>query len=229
MECSRGAALKSGTALTLLLLSWPSVAHTQWAVEGFLGTAASAPSSLTIYQAGQPTLQFTAHYETRPADPWIYYAMRVSYWWDRWGGMAGMIHHKIYLTNNPPEVQMFRVTNGYNLLGFGPGYRMQEWTLFGTVGPVLSNPASTVRDLEDNNNGGVFATDNYVNGFNLQLGVNRRFYIPSWAFVTADFRLSAAWADMEVATGHADTPNYAAHFLLGIGLGKRRKGKTTSH
>jgi hypothetical protein len=208
--------------VALMLASRPAPARAQWALEGFLGSAANAPSTLTIEQVGQPSLSFTAHYATKPAEPWIYYAFRISYWWGRWGGMAGIVHHKIYLENNPPEVQEFRVTNGYNLVGIGPGYLAGPWTLFGTVGPVLSNPASTVRGLSDTNNGGVFATDNYLNGFNLQLGVNRRFYLFSWGFVTTDLRVSAAWADMEIANGTADTPNYAVHLLVGLGAGARR-------
>ena len=180
---ARRALIRLGALLALLLALRPPAARAQWAVEGFLGSAASAHSTLTIEQAGQPTLSFTAHYATKPTEPWIYYAFRISHWWGRWGGMAGVVHHKIYLENNPPEVQAFKVTNGYNLVGVGPGYLAGHWTLFGTVGPVLSNPASTVRGLSDTNNGGVFATDNYLNGFNVQLGVNRRFYLFSWGFV----------------------------------------------
>lgn len=214
--------------LAVVLASRPTAARAQWAVEGFLGSAANAHSTLTIEQAGQPTLSFTAHYATKPTEPWVYYAFRISRWWGRWGGMAGVVHHKIYLENNPPEVQAFKVTNGYNLVGIGPGYLAGNWTLFGTVGPVLSNPASTVRGLTDSNNGGVFATDNYLNGFNLQIGVNRRFYLFSWGFVTTDLRVSAAWADMEIADGTADTPNYAVHLLVGLGAGAKRDRPTSS-
>ena len=41
-------------------------------------------------------------------------------------------------------------------------------------------------------------------------------------FVSADLRGSIGWARVNVANGDADVPNYALHFLLGIGLGKPR-------
>ncbi|TFG89678.1 MAG: hypothetical protein E4H17_00145, partial [Gemmatimonadales bacterium] len=158
-----------------LLAARPNAAHAQWAVEGFLGNSVSAPSTLTIQQIGQPTLRFTAHYVTRATEPSIYYATRISHWWGRWGGFLGFVHHKIYLTNNPPEVQDFKVTFGYNLVGIGAGYLVNGWSLLGSVGPVVSNPASTVRGRSLNHEGGLFSTGNYINGFNLQVGVNRRF------------------------------------------------------
>jgi len=197
-------------------------AHAQWALEGFLGTSISAHSPLTIRQAGYPTLKFTADYATRPTDPSIYYAVRLSRWWTRWGGVAGYVHQKIYLTNNPPEVQSFKVTYGYNLVGVGAGYLTHGWAFIGTIGPVVSNPASTIRGLEFQHEGGIFGTGNHVGGFNLQVGANRRFRFAGWGFATADLRLSAAWTEVPVADGSADTPNYAVHFLLGLGVGKRR-------
>jgi len=196
----------------------------QWALEGFLGSSISAHSPLTIEQAGQPTLRFTAHYATRPTEPSIYYAVRVSRWWTQWGAVLGYVHQKIYLTNNPPEVESFKVTYGYNLTGIGAGYLTGGWTLFGTVGPVVANPASTVRGKTQEHEDGIFGSGNHVGGVNLQAGVNRRFRFAGWGFGSADLRLSAAWTDVPIAEGTANTPNYAVHFLVGIGVGKRRTG-----
>lgn len=207
-----------------LLTSQPSAARAQWAVEAFFGSAASAPSPLTIHQAGEPDLRFTAHYATRPTEPSVYYAVRFSHWWGRWGGFVGFVHHKLYLTNTSPEVEFFRVTYGYNLGGVGVGYLSRGWTMFGSVGPVVSNPASTVRGMPYVHEGGIFSSGNYIDGFNVQLGVNRRVYLFKWGFLTADARVSAAWASMPIAQGSASTPNYAFHLLVGIGAGKKRVG-----
>ena len=206
-----------------LLLTLPVPARAQLALEAFLGTSFSAPSNLTIRQAGEPDLSFTAHYVTRPTEPSIYYAVRLSWWWgDRWGVFMGYIHHKIYLTNPPPEVQFFQVTYGYNLGGIGAMYRAGDWNLLASVGPVVSNPSSEVRGLRFDHQGGILGTGNDLDGVNLQLGVNRRLRFWKSAFFTADVRLSAAWSQVKVATGNADTPNYALHLLLGIGFGKKR-------
>ncbi len=215
---------RTGLLLALLLTVRPSAASAQWAVEGFLGTSFSAHSPLTIYQAGEPTLHITADYATNPSRAWIYYAFRVSRWWGRWGGTAGFIHQKVYLQNPPPEVQEFRVTNGYNLLGIGAGYLTHGWSFIGAVGPVIANPVNTVRDLDLPDNGGGFGTGYYLSGFDLQLGVNRRFYLVDRAFLTVDVTGTAAWASVDVVDGHADTPNYALHLLFGLGWGAHRAG-----
>ena len=217
--------LRCAAIVATLLVARPCLAHAQWALEGFLGTSISAHSPLTIRQAGYPTLKFTADYATRPTDPSIYYAVRLSRWWTRWGGVAGYVHQKLYLTNNPPEVQSFKVTYGYNLVGIGAGYLTRGWAFIGTVGPVVSNPASEVRGIEFQHEGGIFGSGNHVGGFNLQVGANRRFRFAGWGFATADLRLSAAWTDVPVAEGNADVPNYAIHLLLGVGVGKRRPGR----
>lgn len=220
--------LRTGMLVLVLLASRAPAARAQWAVEGFLGTSASAHSPLTIYQAGQPTLDFTAHYATEPSRAWIYYAFRLSRWWGQWGATAGFVHQKVYLTNPPPEVQQFRVTNGYNLLALGAGYLTHGWSLLGSIGPVIGNPVNTVRGLTLPDNGGFLGTGYYLSGFNIQVGVNRRFYVVGSAFLTADLRFSAAWASVDVVDGHATTPNYALHFLVGVGGGKRREGTQTA-
>lgn len=211
----------------LLLTASPTSARAQWAAEGFLGTSYSAHTPLTIYQSGQPTLHLTADYATNPTRAWIYYAFRVSHWWGRWGGTAGFIHQKVYLTNPPPEVQEFRVTNGYNLLSVGAGYLSHGWSVIGTVGPVIANPANTVRNLQLPDNGGGFGTGYYLSGFNVQLGINRRVYLVDRAFLTFDVTGTAAWASVDVVNGHANTPNYALNLLFGLGWGPRRPGATT--
>ena len=213
-------------ALGLLALS-PTVVHGQWAVEAFLGTAQSAPSRLTIRQAGEPTLSFTARYATRPINDAPYYAIRVSRWWrSGWGLFADNLHHKLYLENNPPEVQEFEVTYGYNFLALGPAWRSGEWSVLAGTGPVLTNPTSTIRGLEKAHVGGFFGLGYYVDGAHVQLGVNRRFHVARWAFISADLRASAAWARVDVAEGTADVPNYAIHLLVGVGAGNKRETRS---
>jgi hypothetical protein len=210
-------------ALTLLLMP-PGALHAQWAVEAFLGTAASAPSTLVIRQAGEPDIRFTAHYATRPfkSSSAPYYGLRVSHWWGRWGGFFDDLHHKLYLTNNPPEVGTFEVTYGYNLFSLGAGYRVGHWSFLAGAGPVVTNPTSEVRGEWKLHSGGIFGSGYYVDGMQVQLGVNRRLRLVGVLFLSADLRGSIGWANVDIANGNADVPNYALHFLLGVGLGKPR-------
>lgn len=194
----------------------------QWAVEGLLGTAVSANSPLTIRQDGYPTLQVDAHWDTRPFAPTIYYAIRVSRWWGNTGIFLDNLHHKLYLANPTPEVQDFRITHGYNLLAIGPAFRRGQWSVMLGAGPVITSPASIVRGQRKEYGGGLLGTEYFVDGVHLQAGVNRRIHLTQAFFLSADFRLSAGWAEVNVASGTADVPNYAVHFLLGAGLGNRR-------
>lgn len=195
----------------------------QFAVEGFLGSAASAHTDLTIRQAGFPDLSLNARYETRPFDDAPYYALRLSYWFGRWGVMAEDLHHKLYLANTTPQVRRFNVTYGYNLLGVGPMYRLGEWALVGAAGIVLTNPSNIVRGQKVNHEGGILGLGYYVDGVHVSAGVNRRVHLSGSVFLTADVRVSAGWADVKVVDGSADVPNLALHFLLGAGFGKRRR------
>ncbi len=210
-------------AVTLLLML-PTAAQAQWAVEAFLGTAFSAPSNLTIRQAGEPDISFTAHYATKPfkSSSAPYYGFRVSRWWNRWGAFFDDLHHKLYLTNNPAEVEKFEITYGYNLFSLGAGYRVGHWSFLAGAGPVVTNPTSIVRGDFKPHEGGIFGSGYYFDGAQVQLGVNRRFRVVGVFFVSADVRGSFGWARVDVVNGNADVPNYAVHFLLGVGVGKRR-------
>ena len=107
--------------VALVLVTRP--AHAQVEFQAFLGSSVSAPSPLTITQAGQPDLHFTAHWATRPwLDTW-YYAGRIGLWRGDRGWLLDFTHHKIYLTNGPAEVQRFRITNGMNMITVSRGFR----------------------------------------------------------------------------------------------------------
>jgi hypothetical protein len=209
------------TALLLTVPTGPLAA--QFAVEGFLGSALSAHTDLSIRQAGFPDLVLNARYETRPLDDAPYYALRLSHWFGRWGVLVEDLHHKLYLANTTPQVRRFNVTYGYNLLGLGPMYRMGEWALVGAAGMIVTNPSNIVRGQKVNHEGGILGLGYYVDGVHLSAGINRRVHLGSRVFLTADLRLSAGWAEVKVVDGSADVPNLALHALVGAGFGKRRR------
>ena len=208
--------------LLALLSAATSRADAQWGVEVFTGTAYSAHSNLLIRQSGYPDLSFTAHYDTRPFHQAPYYGLRISRWSGQWGVFFDDLHHKLYLSNNPPEVQKFQVTYGYNLFALGAGYRVGEWSFLAGAGPVISNPTSTVRGLSKEHEGGIFGSGYYLDGLHAQAAVNRRIQLLNWLFLTADVRFSAGWARVDVVNGDADVPNYALHLLVGMGVGNKR-------
>jgi hypothetical protein len=208
--------------IAALLAGARPAAAAVWSLEAFLGTSFSAHSKLTVRQEGEPVLEHTAHWETRPFNDSPYYALRLARWGERWGLHLDLLHHKIYLDNPTPEIQKFEITYGYNLVSIAPAWRSGAWTLFVGVGPVLTNPSSIIRNQERRHEGGLLGTGYHVDGVHAQLGVNRRFRVGDTFFLTADLRGSAAWANVDVAGGEADVPNYAVHLLIGIGLGSPR-------
>ncbi len=220
---SRSTVPCSTVLLSLLLLLLSTPAQAQWAFEVFFGSSVSANSPLTIRQNGYPAIHIDAQWDTRPFEPSIYFAHRLIRWWGNTGFLLDNVHHKLYLANPTVDVPEFHVTYGYNLVSLGPAFRRGEWSLITGAGPVFTNPASIVRGQREHHEGGFLGTGYFLDGAQVQVGLNRRLHLMNAVFVTTDVRLSAAWARVDVANGKADVPNYAVHFMIGMGVGNRRK------
>ncbi len=195
----------------------------QWAVEAFLGNSWSAPTDMTIRQQGYPDLRFRAHWETHPFQDAWYYAGRLSRWSGRSGWFVDVTHHKTYLENPPPEVQVFKITFGYNQFTVGKLWRRGDWAVSLGAGPVVTNAYSIVRNLERPRQGGTFGRGYELTGVTTQLGLNRRLVHAGPVFLSADTRLSVSWVRVPVVNGSADVPNIALHVHLGAGLGNPRR------
>ena len=195
----------------------PASAAAQIELQAFLGSAVSAPSPLSIHQEGQPNLRFTAHWATRPfLDTW-YYAGRIGLWKGNRGWLLDFTHHKIYLTNPPPEVQRFRITNGMNIFTLSRGFRRGRLTYALGAGPVITYPRNTVRgDKLDEDRG--FLSGYYLSGGSLMASVTRRFPLMTGFFLSLDSRLSASYVRVPVVHGHAGVPNVALHVHAGLGF-----------
>jgi hypothetical protein len=200
------------------LLLAPQVAQAQVEFQAFFGSSVSAPSPLTITQAGQPDLHFTAHWATRPwLDTW-YYAGRIGFWRGDRGWLLDFTHHKIYLTNGPAEVQKFRITNGMNMITVSRGFRRGPLSFAFGAGPVVTFPRNRVRGqiLES---GRGFWGGYFLSGGHLMASATRSFPLVAGLFLSLDARGSAAYVRIPVAQGHANVPNLALHFHAGIGYG----------
>jgi hypothetical protein len=199
----------------------PASAAAQIELQAFLGSAVSAPSPLSIHQEGQPDLHLTAHWATRPfLDTW-YYAGRIGLWKGNRGWLLDFTHHKIYLTNPPPEVQRFRITNGMNIFTVSRGFRRGKLTYAVGAGPVITYPRNTVRgDQLDEDRG--FLSGYYLSGGSLMASVTRRFPLTTGFFLSLDSRLSASYVRVPVVHGHAGVPNVALHVHAGLGFQPER-------
>jgi hypothetical protein len=206
--------------LLLILLGLagrPTRALAQIELQAFLGSSVSAPSPLSISQRGQPDLDFTAHWATRPwLDTW-YYAGRVGLWKGDRGWLFDFIHHKMYLNNNPPEVQKFRITNGMNMIVLSRGFRRGKLSYAVGAGPVITYPINRVRG-EKLESGRGFLGGYFLSGGTIMGSVTRRFPLTAGFFLGLDSRVSATYVRVPVAGGHASVPNLALHVHAGLGF-----------
>jgi hypothetical protein len=209
-----------------VLAGRPAAVRAQVELQGFFGSSVSLPTPLTITQAGEPDLHFTAHWATRPfLDTW-YYGGRIGVWSGNRGWLFDFTHHKIYLTNGPAEVQKFRITNGMNLFTVSRGFRRGRFSYAVGAGPVITYPINRVRDRRLTGERG-FWGGYFLSGANLMASATRQIPLTAGVFFSLDGRLSASYVRVPVAGGHASVPNVALHLHAGLGysIGKA-EGRT---
>lgn len=216
----RGLGLASLALLASLAPRFAQGAEGEWSAQLLVGGALNLPTPLTIRQAGQPDLRFTARYSSRPFTPPIYYGVQVG---RRSGGTewtVELLHQKLYLEDPPAEVQRFSVSHGFNLLTVSRGWRLTDglWTRAG-LSAVLAHPESVVRGLKLEEDGGLFGTGQHLSGIGLDATLEKRFPLAGKLYFALDGKVTAAWAVLPVAEGEASVPSVSAHALAGLGLG----------
>lgn len=188
-----------------------------WAVELSSGSAFNVPTPLTFQQAGQPDIELSARYDTRPWTEAPYYAVRVGRWLGNRGWELELIHHKLYLRNPPREVQHFAVSHGYNLVLVNRAARRRATVWRAGAGVVIAHPEATVRQQALSEKRGLFSRGYHLSGAAIQAAAARRLGVSRWLHVTAELKVTAAYARVPIPDGHASVPNVAVHALLGVG------------
>jgi hypothetical protein len=204
----------------------PAAAQTSVEVQGFLGSSVSAPSPLSISQAGRPDIDLTAHWATRPwLDTW-YYAGRIGLWRGNRGWLLDFTHHKLYLTNPPAEVQRFQITNGMNMVTVSRAFRHANFSYAVGAGPVVTFPINRVRG-EKLRRGRGFWGGYFLSGANVMASATRRFPLLAGVFLSLDARASASYVRVPVEDGRAAVPNLALHLHAGLGYRIGGSGRAT--
>ena len=105
-------------ACLLLALSAPNKAFSQrtWTFQFSLGDAYCFDMPLTIEQEGYEKIELKAKYKTKSFQLPVYYSWKIGTANGNKGWELELTHLKITLTNNPPEVQHFEISHGYNYL-----------------------------------------------------------------------------------------------------------------
>jgi len=201
----------------LLLLAAPALVRANWSLVFSGGSAYNFKTRLKIEQAGEADIRLQARYRTRALDNAPYYGLRLAKWTNDAAWEFEHLHHKIFLTNNPPEVQHFQVEHGYNLFTLNRAWRRRGWIYRFGAGLVVTRPVTIVRGKDSLPEGANFFTDYHLSGFGAQIGGGWRVYLKQKIFLALEAKLSAAYARIQIAEGHASVPNVALHGLLGLG------------
>lgn len=212
--CPRDVFRQFAVALTGALFLVPVArAQDRFRAQLFGGTAWNVPTTLTIDQSGEERLSVDAEWETRPFDSPPYYAARIGLWKNRHGWEVQLLHHKIYLENELPEVSHFQVAHGWNFLTVQRASRTRvlDWRV--GAGPVITHADGRIR-------GRLVDTGGYhLSGAGALVGVGKSFAISRRFFASAEGQVTFSWARVPIETGHARTANLAFHALVGLGFG----------
>lgn len=181
------------------------------------GPVYNFPSRLIIIQEGYPTIKHNAQYISKPFKLPPYYDFRLSLWHkdsSAWG--LKFTHHKLYLKNTTPEIYRFEITHGYNIFSITRIWKRLGFTWNTAVGAIVANPESEIHG-QHFQGGGLFNRGYYLGGIVGEAAVGRQFKITRDWYLSGEVRLTGAWAKVKIGSGHAEVPNVALHFLIGMG------------
>lgn len=200
----------------LLLAAAPAGAG--WSFEMHWGRPWTPDRDLHISQSGQPDLDFDAHMRSEPGRMPLYYDFRLIRWCGRRGWAFDFLHHKLILDDNPPEVQDFQLTHGYNMISLQRLWDVRGATLMAGGGAVLTHAESTIRGKEFDQHRGLFGWGYYVSGPLAVVGVGKRLGLGDRLYLSGDLRASWSHVRVPVADGHASMADFGLHFLAGAGF-----------
>ena len=198
-------------------LAAPAAGAARWSVGGYLGTVWNLRTPLKIHQSGFEDVRVRARYETRPFEVPLYWMARLERSEGPLGWALALVHHKLHLTNLPPEVDEFSITHGYNLLTVERIWRDGPFTRSFGAGVVITHPENTVRGRKLAEDGGPLGRGYHLSGPVVSMALARELRLAGGWFLPLECRTTAAWARVPVVDGHADAPNLAVHWLFGIG------------
>src|SRR5262249_2888486 len=190
-------------------------------IEVMGGSALNLPSPLVVRQDGFPDIRVdSAHYDTRPFGYYPYYSWRIGYWKNNRAWEVQQIHHRMFLTNPPPEITVFAIHFGYNYFLAGRAWQHKGFLYHLSAGPIITNPENTVRGRNFRSEPGFLDADaNYFSGIGAHFAVGRELRLTNHFHLVGEaaFTRGFAWR-VPVADGSANVANRALHGHLGLAV-----------
>ncbi len=209
--------------LSLAIFCPPSHSHAaevEWTLEFFVGVSFHFPAPLTIRQTPREDLKLNGRYLSKSLERPIYYGWRIGNWRNGNGWELELVHNKLYLVNKPEGVQEFSVSHGFNLLTVNRSRERGGLVERFGAGVVIAHPESTVRGKRFPEDGGIFNRGYFLSGPTVQASAGKQFRISEELFAPAEGKVSASFARIPVADGHADVTNFSLHGAFGLGYGR---------
>jgi hypothetical protein len=200
----------------VLAVLLPAQKKSYWTLEAFLGSAKSIASPLSIHQYGEERISLIARYNTRPFVGSPYYSYRISKWSQNRAWEFELVHHKLYLSNPPDEVQQFNISHGYNLITVNRAWLRRGFIMRVGAGIVATHPETTIRGktlLWEKGFDGF-----YISGITLQVAAGKKFTIWGKFFGVLEAKFTTSYAVIPIQDGNAYVPNVAFHGLFGLGI-----------
>jgi len=190
-------------------------AQERWSAELYGGLAGNVSLPIHIKQSGQPSLDFIAKYESRSLDLPIYYGYRLSKWCGDKSWELEFTHHKIYLSNNSPEIENFSLSHGLNMFTINRGRELSGFVVRGGAGPVITHPEFTIRDVSFDQSRGLFHLGYMLNGLVLNLGVAHPIQLSKHFFLNLEAKTTFAYVHIKQDDLKVNVYNWAFHVILG--------------
>ncbi len=188
-----------------------------WSFEMFLGSAWNFPIPLIIRQESQSDISLTAQYDTEPLKESPYYAWRIGRWTEGRAWELELVHHKVYLRNEPSDVQHFEISHGYNLITVNRAWPYKGLTLRLGGGLVVAHPETKIRNQEFPADAGALGLGFFIAGPTGQATIAKKFYFKKGFFGTIETKFTMSYAWVPIVDGDADAPVIAVHGLFGLG------------
>ena len=173
-------------------------------------------SPLTIHQSGYPDIRINAKYKTESWKVPFYYSIKIGTSKNNSGWEIELIHVKIYLQNNPPEIQQFHISHGYNILQVNHSWNWDKLLIRTGAGLVVSHPENIVRGMKFNEKS--FLDKGYfVSGPCFQVSAEKRITLFGNLFLSLEAKATAGITKIGIHEGHAILPHIGLHGLFGLG------------
>jgi lipid A oxidase len=209
-------------AAAVLLLSAPAIAYADWTAAGFIGTAWTRSTTLTLDRGalGQSTFSgvpFDSHSFEGP----LYYGYRGG--WFRRGSVAGIegevIHLKVFARPGAlgPDVRRFSISHGLNLLFANAVFR-RPLAGSGRVVATARLGAGFSVPHGESEIGGVEQQQYEVGSLALQAAGGAELRLAPHLRGFAEYKLTRTAPDVSVAGGSVHGRYLSQHLAAGLGV-----------